>query len=114
MPSEVTNRPLEDLSNAPDPSRWPYETQQASTDGPVQVNLLVMISQTDTRSVIAHKFNGDVELIQKHNRDYNQTVVEREEKAAFLLIHLSRMKLNKNPGRERKRVRKGKEKKDII
>ncbi|GBP43106.1 hypothetical protein EVAR_96368_1 [Eumeta japonica] len=60
MPSEVTNRPLEDLSNAPDPSR-PYETQQASTDGPVQVNLLVMISQTDTRSSDSSQIQrGDV------------------------------------------------------
>lgn len=31
MPSEITNRPLEDLSNAPGPSP-PSETQQASTD----------------------------------------------------------------------------------
>lgn len=33
MPSEVTNRPLEDLSNVPGSSQR-YETQQASTDGP--------------------------------------------------------------------------------
>ncbi|GBP27792.1 hypothetical protein EVAR_94196_1 [Eumeta japonica] len=60
MPSEVTNRPLEDLSNAPGPSR-PYETQQASTDAPSSSQSFGHDSQKDTRSSDSSQIQrGDV------------------------------------------------------
>ncbi|GBP86472.1 hypothetical protein EVAR_52397_1 [Eumeta japonica] len=49
MPSEITNRPFEDLSNAPGPSR-PYETQQASTDAPSSSQSFGHDSQKHIRS----------------------------------------------------------------
>ncbi|KAJ8706846.1 hypothetical protein PYW07_012924 [Mythimna separata] len=63
MPSEVTNRPLEALSNAPGPSQ-PYETQQASTDAPSSSQSFGHDSQKDqnaTRSSYSSQIQrGDV------------------------------------------------------
>ncbi|GBP27163.1 hypothetical protein EVAR_15936_1 [Eumeta japonica] len=139
MPSEVSNRPLEDLSNAPGTSR-PYETQQASTDAPSSSQSFGHDSQKDTRSsdssqiqrsdvtdprpypsivqapsspvrqLMNRRSESDVELILKHNRDYIQTVVEREEKAAFLLTPIKNEIEQESWERERKKLGKGKKK----
>ncbi|KAL4716994.1 hypothetical protein ACJJTC_001855 [Scirpophaga incertulas] len=56
-------------------------------------------------------FPEDVEIIQKHNRDYNQTVVEREGKSCIPTDTPIKDEIEQESWeRERKKLRKGKKK----
>lgn len=54
MPSEVTNRPLEDASNAPGPSQ-PYESHEASSNAPGSLQLLeTQQASSDASETLGH------------------------------------------------------------